>query len=504
MSAIYVGESEQEWEPVFEPVPGVGNEFEGSCLGDKRLDCRVKALASHIATAPGESFPKLFKDGSELEAFYRFVENPYFDMQTVLQPHYQHTAERCSSRREILVVHDTTEFSFSGEVPRRDLGRLRHGGQGFFGHFSLAVSADLLREPLGVVNVLPWTRARQEGEQSSQWPFVTKEQERWVMAVDASESRLKDAGDVNAIHVMDREGDSYEIFARVKRFVIRVCHDRQVQWFSALGEDVQGKLFEGLRQCQAQCVREVRLSQRAKGKTPSQRKHYPARRGRQATLHMSGLHVKLTRPEDVDRRLPESLEVNVVRVWEDDPPEGEEPVEWIVVTTEPIDTAEDLEYVVDIYRSRWLIEELNKAIKTGCSYERRQFESLETLQKALGLLVPVAWSLLVLRHLSRQAPDLPAERMLTPTQVTILKVKGHLRSDQPAIRDALLAVAALGGHLKRNGEPGWQVLGRGYTDLLLLEQGWLAALTTLDEGAVVEVKGRRPPTKLRANGAKKM
>ncbi len=41
-------------------------------------------------------------------------------------------------------------------------------------------------------------------------------------------------------------------------------------------------------------------------------------------------------------------------------------------------------------------------------------------------------------------------------------------------RDALLAVAALGGHIKNNGDPGWLVLGRGLHDLLLLKMGWRA------------------------------
>ena len=29
-----------------------------------------------------------------------------------------------------------------------------------------------------------------------------------------------------------------------------------------------------------------------------------------------------------------------------------------------------------------------------------------------------------------------------------------------------------GGHLRGNGEPGWQVLGRAYESLLLVEFGW--------------------------------
>jgi len=37
-----------------------------------------------------------------------------------------------------------------------------------------------------------------------------------------------------------------------------------------------------------------------------------------------------------------------------------------------------------------------------------------------------------------------------------------------------MALAALGGHLRSNGPPGWIVLGRAFDKLLVLEQGWIA------------------------------
>jgi hypothetical protein len=42
----------------------------------------------------------------------------------------------------------------------------------------------------------------------------------------------------------------------------------------------------------------------------------------------------------------------------------------------------------------------------------------------------------------------------------------------PTAKHALAVVAQLGGHLKRNGPPGCQVLGRGLEALLLIELGW--------------------------------
>jgi hypothetical protein len=134
---------------------------------------------------------------------------------------------------------------------------------------------------------------------------------------------------------------------------------------------------------------------------------------------------------------------------------------------------EQVQAVVTFYRTRWLIEEFFKTIKTGCAFERRQLESYHALLCALGILLPIAWRLLKLRHLERTEPNAPATRVLTPVQVLILRQKARVKlSEQPSIREALLAVAALGGHLKRNGEPGWLVLWRGMAKLELMVAGW--------------------------------
>jgi hypothetical protein len=130
---------------------------------------------------------------------------------------------------------------------------------------------------------------------------------------------------------------------------------------------------------------------------------------------------------------------------------------------------------VDCYRARWVIEEYFKAIKTGCQYESRQLETAESLLNALAIFAPVAWRLLLLRHLARCDGNATATDALTAKQVQVLKaVAKKPLPAKPTARDAMLAIAALGGHLKNNGDPGWLVLGRGLHDLLLLELGWRA------------------------------
>jgi hypothetical protein len=183
----------------------------------------------------------------------------------------------------------------------------------------------------------------------------------------------------------------------------------------------------------------------------------------------------LPRTGDAKNAQARSLSLNVIHVFEPRPPANEPVVEWFLLTNLPVDTPDGLAFAVDCYRARWTIEEYFKALKTGCQYERRQLESADSLLNALAILAPVAWRLLLLRHIARSDKKAAATAALTPKQFEVLRAvsKKPLRARATA-RDAMLAVAALGGHIKSNGDPGWLVLGRGMHDLLLLELGWRA------------------------------
>jgi hypothetical protein len=269
---------------------------------------------------------------------------------------------------------------------------------------------------------------------------------------------------------MDREGDAYSLMielATAKRdFVIRSAHDR------VLDGPIR-KLREAARLAPTVIEREVQLSARRNSPGPKG-KQFPARRARMVRLSLAATEVVLA-PKVPGAGLPKRLPLQLVHVLELWPPYGQQPVEWLLLTTLPVDTPEALAFVVDAYRARWMIEEYFKALKTGCQYEQRQLESAHALLNALAVLVPVAWRLLLLRHLAREHDARPATDALTVAQVELLKAVGKKPlPERPTVRDALLAVAALGGHIKNNGEPGWLVLGRGFRDLLILEMGWQA------------------------------
>jgi len=222
--------------------------------------------------------------------------------------------------------------------------------------------------------------------------------------------------------------------------------------------------------------RQVRLSRRVGRAGVKTRKIHPPREQRTARLAISAEPIELPRTEYVSTALPARLRLNVVRVAEVDAPADAKPVEWVLLTNQPIQTPDQVLAVVDDYRARWMIEEYFKALKSGCLIEERQLEDIHNLLNALATLIPVAWQLLRLRYIARSTPEAAATDVLTPTQLQVLRtVTDRPLGRNPTAGEAMLAVARLGGHLVHNGDPGWQSLGHGLQQLLLLERGWIAA-----------------------------
>lgn len=451
-------------------VAAAADEVAGADLGDVRLAKRLTALVTSIADRAGESFPKALDD-AELEGAYRFFGNDRVTPEAILAPHFRQTARRAAQHEHVLVVHDTSQFEFDGSSPREGLGRLVNPGQGFFGHFSLAIAADGSREPLGLLAIETIFRLDKAKPKDQRRRSDSRgESARWPRAIEASEQLLD--GATRAIHVMDREADSYPILACLhdagRSYVIRAFQDR------VLVGGNEDRLRDAAKAAKRSFDREVPLSRRPKIPGAPGRRH-PARAGRVARLSFSAATVEIPRTAKAKRGSATSIQLNVVYVVEHRPPQGEPPVEWFLLTDLPVENRAQIEFVVDCYRGRWMIEEYFKALKTGCQFEKRQLETAHSLLNAMAVLAPVAWRLLLLRHLARHSPERSATAALTLVQLDVLRaVAKRPMPAHPTVQEAMLAVAGLGGHLPNNGDPGWLVLGRGMHDLLLLELGWRA------------------------------
>jgi len=450
----------------------VAAEAGSSIAGDHRLAARHATCLRCLAVDPSASFPQLM-NAAELEGLYRFCSNHRVVPEELLAPHVAMTRERCRSAERVLLVHDSTDFSFRPDGARSGLGRHRKSTQTFFGHFSLAIDADGSKLPLGVLGMHTWVRGAE--------PDGT-EVKRWLQQIRSTAHAL--TLEAQPIHVLDREADDYNLFALLtasdQRFVARACFDRHVE-----ADEIRTRLRSVLLSADVVVDREAQLTKRRKERHPLKLRNHPPREARVATLSISAMRLLLQRPKFSKKRLhldpslsdlPETLEINVVRVWEPNPPADCAPVEWILYTNEPISSADEVGAIVDHYRGRWVIEEFFKALKTGCAFEKRQLHDYDALVNALALFVPVAYHLLHIRTVARKEPDAPASRVVDDDQLAVLRALGRRPlSNNPTARDIYLAVAALGGHIKYAPDPGWLTLSRGFTKLDTMTQAWRAA-----------------------------
>jgi len=457
----------------------LSEDFEGALLGDSRRSARLLQIVEALERDPSSGFPQALESAAELEGFYRFINNDAFNASEVFEPHRRATLHRATQAKEAVIVHDTTAVEFRGENTRAGLGYTTAvGRQGFMAHVALVIGPHSV--PLGLAHLATYTRIGHGYEERRRRRAVkVRESERWLRGVDAAEP--DDAG-FRAVHVMDAEADFFELLAhlngRSSRYVIRAGKlGRRIH------TDADGSITHldvAVRDLEPVTYRRVSLSARTgrKGKTPKKTlEKYPPRAARTARLAISGTAVRFPMTKYAHSQ-SDDLVVNVVRVWEPRPRRGEPPIEWVLLTSEPIATAADLTRIVDYYRTRWTIEDYFKALKTGCSLERRQMESYDALCKVLAILAPIAWRLLYLRGLARHAPNTRATRVFSRVELELLSRAPATRGcpAPKTIGDALALLARLGGHLKSNGPPGWNTLGRGYEKLLLLRIGWQLAI----------------------------
>lgn len=456
-------------------IERVGHVFERAQLGDPRRVRRAVGLAEALTRNPSQSLPKIWSSSAELEAGYRFLRSARTEFGELMEAVQHQSRQAVLHEERVLVLHDTTDVSCPSAQPE-EVGFLQTGKPGFYVHHALCVSAIEPQKPLGVLWSQLWGRPqRSKGKKrnragSELAKQKERESDRWLEGV--TETQLWTQGCQEVVHVIDREGDNYRLFAHMNElgadFVVRLRHNRRVE---------QGKLSEALINKPLKMTRLVPISARRQKTMP--RYTYGGRKARKAQLQGKATTVTIEPPRYLADQ--SAIELNVVQLQESGCPEGETPIQWLLGTTLPIKTKREVERVLDIYRARWGIEEFHKALKTGCMLEKRQLESFESITTLLAISYPIACELLRVRSRSRD-PNVPAQQVFRQTMLDCLR--GHPKAEplppNPSAQDVLHVIAGIGGHIKYNGPPGWQTLAKGYVEMLAFEAGWIAALAARD------------------------
>lgn len=442
--------------------------FAGAELGDRRRSTRLVTLAEQFLTRPQGTLPNKLPDPYQLDAAYRFFRTAEITPDAIQEPHRRRTRLELDRTDEVvLIAHDGTELNFTGlDVP--GLGVLAGPKQrGFVAHNSLALTAS--GRILGLLHQILFTprKAPRKALKSERRHDPHKASVLWR---DALEAIGPAPAGKRWVHVADRGADVTEFldYAHEHRmeYVVRVNHNRNVAVLDEAGEWTVAKLHDTLRN-QAELGRRTQEVGGQKDRT-----------GRVATVAASALTLSLIpprQPRGRERGVP--LRVTAIRVWEVNPPAGEKPLEWLLVTNVPGADAASVWERAGWYAKRWTVEEYHKSLKTGLGLEGLQLTTKVGLQNALSLLSVVAVGLVMLRELARDpiTATQPIAGWVPPSWVEVLSRWRHDHAGRlTTVKDWVWALARLGGHQNaaQLGPPGWHTLLRGWTRLQAMIDGW--------------------------------
>lgn len=411
-------------------------EFGGAELGDARRTARLVQLATVLGDHPSASLPEACADLATLKAAYRFFDNDEVPPAAVLASHLQATYARLAAVPRILAVNDTTLLDWTHHPATTGLGPLATPHQqGLLVHSTLTFTPD--RVPVGLLGQQVWARDPATFGQlpdQHQRPISAKESAKWLHSLAAVNAAAAACPTTHFVHVGDAEADVYDLFVaeRATRvdLLVRAGQDRRVEHEAAY-------LWAALAQAPVATRLELDLPRQGD------------RRARRATVLVRCQALRLRPPRRrAQERLP-AVPLWVVWVIEDGPPTGEDPIEWRLLTTCPVETAADAAERVAWYACRWGIEVWHKILKSGCRIEARQLASAARLERCLAVYSVVAWRVQQAVMLARAVPDLPCTAVLEADEWPALWCTIHQSPtppDQPpSLREAVRWIGRLGG-----------------------------------------------------------
>jgi len=441
-----------------------GEQFEGVELSDLRLIKRLEKISCRMMAKPNSSIPQQNEKWKDIKATYRFYDSKKVEFLKLIQPHIKQTKKKSAKMKRILAIQDTCFISYShhSSVERlSSIGGEKATGKGIILHSSLAVDPSKKQpEIIGLLDQYIHRRIKNVDKNESYLEKAKRWKESKIWEETSQRSIIKNSK-VQIIEVMDREGDVFDIIKNCLSiehdFLIRAKNDR------ILEETSKNKLFDFVKTLDPTGVIELDVRKR------------PKQIPREAMLNVSFSKVKILGPK---ARKDEEIECNVVYVIEKDPPENQEPLEWILLTSVDVNSFDDACQIIEWYKHRWIIEEYHKGIKSGCKVEEKQLKTVERLENFLGVANIIALRLLKLRDFARNMPHISAKKVIEPLRVDILMRYNDIQKDDITIKEYYREVAKIGGFIgrKSDGEPGWQTLWKGEVQLTFMLMGAKMAL----------------------------
>jgi hypothetical protein len=444
-------------------APWVMEEMQEAELQDKRLNDRLRTVLSQLGGHPTASIPAACGGHAETTAAYRFFDNDRVGFENVLQPHIEATRRRMADQPVVILAQDTTEIDLTrpqqqvvGAGPMDGADR-----RGAFLHPLMGFTPD--GTPLGILYAEAWARddepptpKSRRGHQRKHTPIEEKESLRWLDAYRQAVEEAPQLPETQLVCVADSEADIYELLEesqeepRQVEWIVRACQNRALQKekqpSDATNHLRERVLTENVLFTQTITVR----GRRAKVACEDRGRRQP-RKSRTAEVAVRAACVTLRAPWRHDRKLTD-VAVNVVLVTEMNPPADDTPVEWILLTSLPIDDLEQVRTAIGYYCVRWMIEVFFRTLKSGCRVESRRFEELDRFLPCLAVYLIVTWRTLLVCRLGREFPDISCEAVFQADEwKSVYRVVRQQwpPSTPPTLQQMIRMVAQLGGYVNR-------------------------------------------------------
>lgn len=461
----------------------VEQEMATADLGDRRLEKRMKKILDQFSEDPQASPNAALRGWGEAMGGYRFFDNAKASPEKILKAHGEATIARAKAFGRVLVLQDTTELDFTKKKKLQGKGPLSTTHrQGFFLHEHLVVSPERLL--LGVWGAKIYARDKAEHGQSESSrknkPIEAKESYRWLEGYRAACALLERIPGTGVISCSDREGDIYEVFEEWQRLVtnekpaadwlIRSQHNRRLATENLSVADEELAPFKTIvEQVEASAVLgkiTVDVKAREQNKKVSGGSRIKKKRlARVATLEVRSTKVTLRPPFRKEREL-EPVSFWVVQAKEASPPENDDPIEWILLTSIAAEGFQGAVEIVELYRARWEIEVFHRVLKSGCTVEELELKDDNRIKVAITLYLIVTWRVLYVMRLGRECPVLPCNLVFEEDEWKALYFVEYgptALTTPPPLKDFIRTLAKHGGFngRKSDGEPGPESISKG-------------------------------------------
>lgn len=480
-------------------VDWVRQEFESLNLGHKRREDRVIKYVSQ-ASSIGESTPDRVRSKADLKAIYRLASNSRVNVDQIFDAHQQAARKRSAEHKRVYLAQDTTEFDLtkpkqqvSGAGPMSGAKRV-----GFFYHPLYAVAAPGIA--LGVVDQVLWTRdatsldvsAKERKADRQRRCFEEKESSRWMEMMQSGEQIARSIPQTQFIQLSDSESDIGELLAEAAEFpenygfIIRHCRTQKlvaaVDVVTGSPIDDVTTIEEALSKVTWRGEKTVSIGGRDAPLLPDDKKRVrkQARISREALVRFRSVRVKVAGTGRASNGKLTDTWINVVESLEMDPPAGETPIRWVLLTTLPIRSAVEIDEVLTGYCFRWLVELFFKTLKSGLHIEDMKYETLERYVRAFSMLAVVAWRVEYLKGATRHDGQSPCTVYFSDNEwmaITIFLTKRPIDPKSPPTMEAFgKSIAILGGYIdkKSQGPPGSKTLWRGMSRFSTIVEAFLA------------------------------